>query len=160
MTLEDAYRRWSHDLVAFATTMTGPEAAVDAVADVFQRLLADPDRWDAVDEPRAYLFRSVHNQVRHHGRSGTRRLAREHAGWGARPSVGTDPTADAAVATVVDRDLDVALGALSPQQRAVIDLVYWHDLTADQAAEILGVRPGTVRRQLDRARRRVRGALA
>ena len=46
------------------------------------------------------------------------------------------------------------------QQRAVTYLTYWHDLSVAQVAETLGVRDGTVRRQLARARSRLRGALS
>ena len=52
-----------------------------------------------------------------------------------------------------------ALDALSVQQRAVIYLTYWHDLSVDQVADALDVGDGTVRRQFARARARLRGAL-
>ena len=64
---------------------------------------------------------------------------------------------------VVDERPDELLEAfvdLSVQQRAVTYLTYWHDLSVPQVAEALGVRDGTVRRQLARARARLRGALS
>jgi RNA polymerase sigma-70 factor, ECF subfamily len=56
-----------------------------------------------------------------------------------------------------DTDLDIraALATLSAQQRAVIHLAYWEDLTPPMIADRLGVTDGTVRRQLARARRRL-----
>ena len=64
---------------------------------------------------------------------------------------------------MVHQPSDIVLEAfddLSVQQRAVTYLTYWHDLSVAQVAEILGVRDGTVRRQLARARARLRGALS
>jgi len=45
------------------------------------------------------------------------------------------------------------------QQRAVIHLTYWEDLTPSVVATRLGVSEGTVRRQLARARDRLRKVL-
>ena len=52
-----------------------------------------------------------------------------------------------------------AVRVLSPQQRAVVFLTYWDDQGVDAVAELLGVSAGTVRRQLGRARRRLREVL-
>ncbi|MDH4278133.1 MAG: sigma-70 family RNA polymerase sigma factor, partial [Acidimicrobiia bacterium] len=52
-----------------------------------------------------------------------------------------------------------ALAALSPQQRAVVHLAYWEDLTPPDIATRLAISEGSVRRHLARARRKLRGAL-
>ncbi len=65
--------------------------------------------------------------------------------------------------TVTEDAPEVLLSAfdeLSVQQRAVTYLTYWHDMSVAQVAEALGVSDGTVRRQLARARDRLRGVLA
>lgn len=51
-----------------------------------------------------------------------------------------------------------ALAALTPQQRAVIVLRFYDDLTERQAAEVLGVAVGTVKSQTHLALRRLREA--
>ncbi len=51
------------------------------------------------------------------------------------------------------------MAALSPQQRAVVFLTYWEDLEARSVADLLGVSEGTVRKQLGRARIRLREVL-
>jgi RNA polymerase sigma-70 factor (ECF subfamily) len=58
-------------------------------------------------------------------------------------------------------DLDVrrALEALSPQQRAVVFLVYWEDKPIPQVARLLDVSQGTVRKQLDRAKAKLKRVL-
>jgi RNA polymerase sigma-70 factor (sigma-E family) len=52
--------------------------------------------------------------------------------------------------------LDRALAGLPPRQRAVIVLRYYEDLTAAQAAEVLGVTLGTIKSQTARALSRLR----
>ena len=54
-------------------------------------------------------------------------------------------------AAVIRRCLD----ALSPEHREVIDLVYYHERSVDEVAEIVGVPAGTVKTRLFHARRRL-----
>lgn len=157
--LEDAYRTWADDLVAFASTVTARDEAADAVADVFQRLLADPVMWETVRDPRGYLFRCVANAARSNGRSAGRRRSRENTvSWTETSRVDSVPEASTAV--LVDDRIRTAMSALSAQQRSVVFLTYWMDEPVDRVADILSVRPGTIRRQLARARHRLRGALS
>ena len=52
-----------------------------------------------------------------------------------------------------------AVGRLSPKQRAAVFLTYWEGLGVDEVATRLGVREGSVKRHLARARSRLRGNL-
>ena len=52
-----------------------------------------------------------------------------------------------------------AVHLLSVQQRAVIVLTYWDDLKPASIAELLGVSEGSVKRQLARARSRLKETL-
>lgn len=159
ISLEDAYRKWADDLVAFASTVTARDEAADAVADVFQRFLADPSTWETVRDPRGYLFRSVANAAHANGRSAGRRRTRETTvSWS--ETRRTEATLESETAVLVDDRIRTAVAALSDQQRSVIFLTYWMDEPVDRVAEILSVRPGTIRRQLARARHRLRGALS
>ena len=56
-------------------------------------------------------------------------------------------------------DAHRALASLSEQQRAVVFLTYWEDLSPAQVADLLGVSDGTVRKQLARAREHLRRIL-
>ena len=53
-----------------------------------------------------------------------------------------------------------ALATLPPRSRAVVVLRYWADLSVDQAADVLGCSPGTVKTLGARARERLRAVLA
>ena len=68
-----------------------------------------------------------------------------------------------APAAAVDQDavldLRAAVAALPPRQRATLVLRFYCDLNVDQAAEILGCSPGTVKSQTARALEAVRRAL-
>lgn len=56
-------------------------------------------------------------------------------------------------------DLRAAVAALPPRQRATLVLRFYCDLNVDQAAEVLGCSPGTVKSQTARALAAVRRAL-
>jgi RNA polymerase sigma-70 factor (ECF subfamily) len=58
------------------------------------------------------------------------------------------------------RHLRALLGTLSTRQREVLDLVFYHDLTLTQAARVLGLTVGAVRRHYHRGKARLRAALA
>lgn len=154
VSLEEAYDRYADDLVRYATLLVPRSAAADVVADTFADLLRDPDgAWSTAHDARAFLFGAVANRARMYHRQNARRRQRER-----QLVVASRPTD-----TIVDSSRDElleALSELSVQQRAVTYLTYWQDLSVLQVAESLGVGEGTVRRQLARARSRLRGALS
>ena len=157
-TLEAAYRRHADELIRYATTMVGPDEASDVVTDAMvgvfadRDMLLDPEReLGAIDNLRAYLFRAVHHRIVDLTRSQTRRRRREevYARRWATTTRPTDPSIDARA----------ALAELSEQQRAVTFLTYWSDLTPADIAITLDVSEGSVRKQLARARARLREVL-
>jgi RNA polymerase sigma factor (sigma-70 family) len=145
---EEIYRKYSGDLVTFATGLVGPADATDVVADAVARVFASP-KWSGVRDPRAYLFGSVLNEARMHHRSTLRRRARE-ARAAEREGI-TDPEVRPEVLEAVAR--------LSVRQRTVVVLTYWQDLHERETADLLGISVGTVRRHLARAHERLRGAI-
>lgn len=150
--LGEAYTKWAEDLVGYATSIVGPDAAPDVVADAFAVLLAsDLVGWQAAREPRAYLFRCVLNAARMHARSQARRSDREERAGRRQPTPSDGLLADPAVAEAV-RSLTVG-------QRAALYHTYWDDLSTTAVAERMGVSEGTVKRQLARARARLRKVL-
>ncbi|HEX5532369.1 MAG TPA: SigE family RNA polymerase sigma factor [Actinomycetales bacterium] len=64
--------------------------------------------------------------------------------------------AQATVESLVALDL---LATLPPRQRAAIVLRFWHDLSVEQVADILGVSVGTVKSQTHKAMGNLRAAL-
>ena len=140
-------------LIRLATVLVGPDDAPDLVADAVLRAVTSKS-WSRVESPAGYLTRVIVN-LAHDRRSQTvRRTQRE-----ARSARLSDRTAasDADLETLMV--VGAALALLSPGQLAVIHLHYWEDMTLAQVAERLGVREGTVRRQLDRAKHHLRDLL-
>ena len=144
----ELYRRHADELVRYATALVGPADAPDVVVDAVVTAFASPG-WPSVENQRAYLYRAVLNRSLSMRRSDARRVAREER----------VATSDSVVAGESSVDAQRALAVLSPQQRAVVYLTYWDDLTPTQVAALLGVSEGTVRKQLARAREQLRRIL-
>jgi RNA polymerase sigma factor (sigma-70 family) len=149
-TVGDAYRANATDLIRYATVLVGPSDAPDVVNDAVVGVMTT-GKWESVDNPRAYLFRAVLNQATTHHRSGARRRRREER---ATSTVAVAPAADAS-----SIDAHRALAKLSEQQRAVVYLTYWDDLTPTQVATLLAISEGSVKKQLARAREQLRSNL-
>lgn len=147
---EELYRREVPGLMRMAGSMVGAHDAQDVVSDAVVRVMTS-DGWPRVDNKRAYLYRAVVNEAKMLMRSRRRRRARELLV--AARSSGPRWTA------LPRPDVHEALDGLSVQQRAVIHLVYWEDLTIADAAILMGVSPGTAKRHLHRARERLRSVL-
>lgn len=142
------YRRYGDALTRYATVLVGPDDAPDVVTDAVLAAFASPG-WAGVEHRRAYLYRAVLNRAHAVRRSDGRRMRRE------RSAAPPDATADQEPSVDAHR----ALATLSPQQRAVVYLTYWDDLTPAQIADLLDVSEGTVRKQLARAREALRRIL-
>jgi RNA polymerase sigma-70 factor (ECF subfamily) len=149
----ELYRKHADDLVSLATTLVGHSAAADVVAAAVERTIGSA-HWDQVDDRYAYWVRAVLNEARSSYRSAMRRARREEM------VVRRDRPTAGAVEDDGRPDLLAAVTDLSLQQRTVVYLAYWRDLPNTEIAELLGVSDGTVRRQLARARSKLRRTLA
>lgn len=146
--LEDAYRRFSSDLVRFASVLVGSDDAADVVSSAVVRLLGTGD--ESIRNHRAYFFQVVANEARNWKRGEARRRKREE-----RSSKELDATHPAEPYPEVRS----AVEDLSVRQRAVVYLTYWEDLPDQRVADHLGISAGSVRRHLARARKKLRGVL-
>lgn len=106
--------------------------AEDVLHDTFRAVLALRER---PVQPAFYLVRSFRNRALNHRRSLWRRLSREleSRGWFEQDG-GETPAERAAVA---------GLETLPTEQREVIVLKLWHDLTYEAIGEMLGISPNT-----------------
>ena len=149
MTDEAIYEQVRGALVRFAASLVGPTSAHDLVSEVMVSTLKRRSL-SSLDNPQAYLMRAVLNRAR----SNHRRVSREKEiqPLVVMPSPGDDPTADCAIEDGVVR----AVAELPLQQRAAIYLVYWEGCEPTEAARLLGVQPGTLRRYLHLAREKLR----
>lgn len=148
----ELYRKHADDLMSLATTLVGPSAAADVVGAAVARTIAS-QRWAEVEDRYAYWVRAVVNEARGSYRSSMRRLDREERAL-RRNDAPHSETPD------IYPEVLRAVADLSLQQRTVIYLTYWRDLPPMEVAGLLGVSEGAVRRQLARARSKLRRTLS
>ena len=111
------------------------------------------ERWDRVGQmhsPQGYLFRTALNLHR----SRVRWLASR-----ARQIVQATPSRDPADVVQGRDSLDRALASLPTGQRAAVVLVEWLGMEPQEAATALGIKPGSVRARLSRAKAALRQML-
>lgn len=149
LTIGEAFEKWGGDLTRYATVLVGPDDALDVVNQAFTDVIQS-GRWSQVGNARGYLFGATLNAARAMRRSASRREARE---WRTRRTELTH------LELLGDPAIIAAVSGLSVGQRSVIYLTYWGDMTPAAIAEWLGVREGTVRRQLARGRAALRKVL-
>lgn len=147
---EAVYAAHASELVRFAAGLVGPDDAPDVVVEAFVRVVRS-DVWVHAVDRRSLWLRSVVNESKSWLRSKARRVAREHRSEPL-PKRSVEPDEP-------DEEVWKALSSLSVQQRAVIVCAYWLDLDPARTAELLGVSEGSVRKQLARARARLKEEL-
>ena len=138
------WREHRGELIRYATVLVGPDNAEDILSSVVERVLRRDGGLASLAEPRPYLFKAVLNESRHHLRTQGR-----DAPWG--NTIVTLPE--------VRPEVFDAVAGLPERQRAAVYLTYWRDLPVQEVAGLMGCRPGTVKRYLHLARRRLRGVL-
>lgn len=154
--LTELYGRHGEDILAYALRRAQtPEDAADALAETF--LVAWRRLAEVPSEPEARLWlygvarRTLLNQRR--GALRRERLA-ERMRAEARAILPVAPREGRGDAVLA------ALGALREQERELLLLIAWEELSPAQAARVLGISAVAGRARLHRARRRLRGALA
>jgi RNA polymerase sigma-70 factor (sigma-E family) len=149
--LADVFRAHHADVVRLAYLLCGDhERAEDLVADVFTKLYRRLQR-GSVDNVRAYLRRSVVNQVN----SSFRRLALERREAARRR--GDDRGVRAHADDVAERAaMLAALDRLPPRQRTAVVLRFYEDLSEREAAAVMGCSAGTVKSSLSRGLAKLR----
>ncbi len=157
--LQRLYDEHAQALFAFLLNFTRDEEDTrDVLQEIFFRLARQPELLRQARNERAFLIGLTHNTAVDLMR---RRGAREkyHEQFGAEPvslfAATRNPDELAFRAAVSE-----ALGGLPPEQRAVLHLKLWEELTFEQIAEVLGIPPNTAasryRYGLDKLRERLR----
>jgi RNA polymerase sigma-70 factor (ECF subfamily) len=151
-TFRGFYHRTSGMLWAYLSRATGdPSAADDLLQESYYRLLRARVTFEGEDHRRHYLFRIATNLV--HDRFRRPRLdnvplpddgAREPAAAG-----------DLAVQTQQRADLDRAMAQLTARERDLVWLAYGQGSSHQEIAGALGLRTGSIKPLLFRARRKL-----
>jgi RNA polymerase sigma factor (sigma-70 family) len=143
----------------FARRSADPQNVADLTADTFVAAISSFATFDPrKGTSRAWVFGiarriyAAHCQAHHQQRSGVERLA-------GRRELAPDEVGeliDRIDAERAGRALVIGLTALSAADRAVVELVDLAGLAPQEAAQVLGIAPGTLRMRLLRARARLR----
>ena len=125
--------------------VTGDRHEAEEIAqESFLRVFERWDRVAALDDPVGYVYRAAMNVFRNRYRRASLALRRA---FSLAPSSSDD------LALVDTRDeLVRLLRELTPQQRAAVLLTSIVDFTAEEAGQVLGLRPSSVRSLASRAR--------
>jgi RNA polymerase sigma factor (sigma-70 family) len=149
LTRAEAYEKYADDLIRFATGLVGPSDGSDLVSTAMLKVLT-MSNWDAVQNPRAYLYTVVLNEARRRHRRSMRRRAGELR---AAAELGASGIPE------IRPDVLEAVSSLSMRQRAVVFLTYWEDMRPADVARRLGIAESTVHRHLTRSEARLRRLL-
>jgi RNA polymerase sigma-70 factor, ECF subfamily len=157
--LERWYDEHAQALFAFLLSLTRNETDTrDLLQEIFTRLAQRPALLQSARDERAFLLHLAHNLVIDHARRrGTReknhdRWTAETPSWFAAGPNADEPTFRLALAA--------ALAELPDEQRAVVHLKLWEELTFEAIAQTLEIPPNTAasrfRYGIDKLRERLR----
>ena len=133
------------------------EEAEDVLHDVYVKVLDGSARFDGRSTLRTWLFGVIRRSAASRGRR-----VRLHAMLGARvdgPGVQPSPADEAVAGDRRDRTRR-AMHLLSGRQREVLHLVFYQELTIEDAAAIMGVSVGSARVHYHRGKTRLAGLLS
>lgn len=159
--LERLYDAHAHAqaLFAFVLNLTRDEADTrDVLQEVFLKLTRRPELLDGVMEPRAFLLRLAHNAAIDLARRGNTRRKKDEQFATEREELfapNSNPDEHA-----FREALAMALGELPSEQRAVVHLKLWEDMTFEAIARTLDIPANTAasryRYGIDKLRERLR----
>jgi RNA polymerase sigma factor (sigma-70 family) len=143
---------------ALACCARDRELAEDALQSAYLRVLSGRARFDGRSSVRTWVFGVI--------RLTAMDEARRRRSWTARAKspvevIDPSPGADAMVESSEQRARLVdALAAMSPRQREVLQLVFYHDMTIEEAAKVMQVSLGSARTHYERGKKALAQRLA
>lgn len=138
VTLSELYDRYAARLFAYACVLTpSREEAEDVVQECFLRMSRRLERLAGLSNIEAYLLTMVRNEALRYG-SRLRLWRRRNGAYEGVRLVEDDPARREDAERVQQ-----AVRALKPEQREVVFLKIWEELTFAEIAEILGISPNT-----------------
>lgn len=137
------------------------EEAEDMLHDVYLGVLDNGLRFDGRSTLKSWLFGVIARKTRSRARRDRLRalLGVTHASRIDRPSPAVQPDDDAVASERRERTRR-ALAQLPTRQREVVVLVFFHDLTVEEAAKVMTVSVGSARVHYQRGKKRLAVLLA
>jgi RNA polymerase sigma-70 factor (ECF subfamily) len=145
------YDRTARGLWAYLARVTGDrQLADDLLQETFYRFIRANAAHDSEAHRRNSLYRIATNLAKDARR---RSLTRPASSTG--EDIESAPASDRAAAAERSADLTRAMSHLEPRDRAMLWLAYAEGASHDEIASVLGLRPGSLKTMLFRARRRL-----
>ena len=145
---------------ALACSGRRPAEALDVLQSTYLKVLGGRARFDGRSSFKTWLFGVIRLTAAEERRRERLRRLRLISLESAPPPA--DPALDAGerlVHTERTERLVAALARLSRRQREVLDLVFYHEMTVEEAAAVLRVSVGSARTHYERGKRRLRSLL-
>jgi RNA polymerase sigma-70 factor (ECF subfamily) len=156
--LRELYAAYGQKLYAFALRLSGdPALAQDAVQEALVAAWRGAARYRAEGRVLTWLLGIVHHIALKALRNRPLPISDEMETSLPAPD---DSPEEQAEAGEQRRWVQEGLGRLSPEHRAVLELVFYQRLSLEEAAEVCGCPLGTVKSRLSYARRTLRGILS
>jgi RNA polymerase sigma factor (sigma-70 family) len=141
---------------AWAVRCCGGDAndAGDVLHRAYMKVLDGKARYEGRSAFKTWFFGVVRHTAREHARQGWLRLVRLERWWQQR-----EPNEEGAVDDERVTRLRAVLTSLSKRQQEVLHLVFYQNLSINEAAEVLAMPIGTARTHYERGKARLRELL-
>jgi RNA polymerase sigma-70 factor (ECF subfamily) len=159
VSFEEAFEAEFASLHRYIRRRVGESAADELAAQTFATAYASWEHFDPSRPVRPWLYGIAANLLRHRWRS-EQRMLRAYARTGVDPVVSDeDETVERLDADAQHRLLAAALAQLRPEEREILLLHAWAELSDTEIAAALSLPTGTVKSRLHRIRERLRNHL-
>lgn len=154
---ETLYRAYHPRLTRFLTNMLRrPQLVEEALNDTMMVVWKRPEKFNGTSKVSTWIFAVAYR---------TALKARSRVQDPVDPAEAPEPVDDGTPEQdlghrQVSAILVQAMGTLSPEHRAVLDLTYFHDIGYREIADILGCPVGTVKTRMHHARKHLKARLA
>jgi RNA polymerase sigma-70 factor (ECF subfamily) len=146
---------------ALACCARDRELAEDALQSAYLRIVSGRARFDGRSSLRTWVFGVIRRTAMEESRGRRWRFERgveiDAADMVADPAPGADAAAETSERNAA---LVAALAELSPRQREVLELVFYHDMTIEEAAQVMNVSLGSARTHYERGKKALARRLA
>jgi len=149
---DEAFAAEFAPLHRYLARRVGAAAADEFAAETFTVAFRNWERLDPERPVRPWLYGIAANLMRHHWRK-ERRMLRAYA------RTGVDPVSTEDTPAEDTRELAAALAELRRDEREILLLHAWAELTDTEIAAALGIPAGTVKSRLSRTREKLRNRL-
>ncbi len=131
------------------------DAAEETLQSAYLKILSGQARFDGRSAVRTWVFGVIRHTAHEESRRRSVRSLREQTDDGA-VAAANDPALGAHDETEREErsaKLLAGLSTLSPRQREVLTLVFYHEMTIEEAAEVMHISLGSARTHYDRGKK-------